>query len=126
MVELNDDNFLVYAIKSYQSPGSIGLTDIQEDLKRFKYLKRLFNRYHKTGQISEQLVLNHLIILYNVFGKAATNMLFFKLEQEYWSDLKTFLVFLYRMPLETVVTPGVRETDIPLNEEIIGKLRKLV
>ena len=126
MVELNDDNFLVVAIKHYQSPGSVGLTDIQEDLKRFKYLKRLFNRYHKTGQISEQLILNHLIILYNVFGKAATDMLFFKLEKEYWSDLKTFLVFLYRMPLETVVTPGVRETDIPLNQEIIDKLRKLV
>ena len=117
MVELNDDNFLVFAIKNYQSTGSVGLTDIQEDLKRFKYLKRLFNRYHKTGQISEQLILNHLIILYNVFGKAATDMLFYKLEQEYWSDLKTFLVFLYRMPLETVVTPGVRETDIPLNQE---------
>lgn len=126
MVELNDDNFLVYAIKNYQSTGSVGLTDIQEDLKRFKYLKRLFNRYHKTGQISEQLILNHLIILYNVFGKAATDMLFYKLEQEYWSDLKTFLVFLYRMPLETVVTPGVRETDIPLNPEIIEKLRNLV
>ena len=126
MVELNDDNFLVFAIKNYQSTGSVGLTDIQEDLKRFKYLKRLFNRYHKTGQISEQLILNHLIILYNVFGKAATDMLFFKLEKEYWSDLKTFLVFLYRMPLETVVTPGVRETDIPLNQEIIDKLRKLV
>lgn len=126
MVELNDDNFLVFAIKHYQSPGSVGLTDIQEDLKRFKYLKRLFNRYHKTGQISEQLVLNHLIILYNVFGKAATDMLFFKLQKEYWSDLKTFLVFLYRMPLETVVTPGVRETDIPLNQEIIDKLRKIV
>lgn len=126
MVELNDDNFLVFAIKNYQSTGSVGLTDIQEDLKRFKYLKRLFNRYHKTGQISEQLILNHLIILYNVFGKAATDMLFYKLEQEYWSDLKTFLVFLYRMPLETVVTPGVRETDIPLNQEIIEKLRNLV
>lgn len=126
MVELNDDNFLVFAIKNYQSTGSVGLTDIQEDLKRFKYLKRLFNRYHKTGQISEQLILNHLIILYNVFGKAATDMLFYKLEQEYWSDLKTFLVFLYRMPLETVVTPGVRETDISLNQEIIEKLRNLV
>ena len=126
MVELNDDNFLVFAIKNYQSTGSVGLTDIQEDLKRFKYLKRLFNRYHKTSQISEQLILNHFIILYNVFGKAATDMLFYKLEQEYWSDLKTFLVFLYRMPLETVVTPGVRETDIALNQEIIEKLRNLV
>ena len=75
--------------------------------------------------MSERLVLNHLVVLYNVFGDAATSMLFYKLEKEFWSDLKTYLVYLQRMPLETVVSPGIIETDIPLNYEIIEVLRKL-
>lgn len=125
MQQLNDNNFLIYAIKNYYAPGSIGMSDLEEDLKRFKYIKRLLNRYQKTGEMSERLVLNHLVVLYNVFGEAATSMLFFKLEKEFWSDLKTYLVYLQRMPLETVVSLGIVETDIPLNQELIKVLRKL-
>jgi len=125
MVELNDDNFLIFAIKNYESSGSTGMADLQEDLKRFQYLKRLFNRYHKSGETSERLILNHLTVLYNVFGNAATDMLFFKIDKEYWSILKTYLVYLYRMPIETVVTPGIRDTDIPLQEDLIKILRDL-
>jgi hypothetical protein len=74
------------------------MSDLEEDLKRFKYIKRLFRRYAATGNMSERLILNHIIVLYNVFGDAATLMLLFKLnEQNYWSYLKTFLIFLNRM-----------------------------
>jgi len=125
MQQLNENNFLIYAIKNYYASGSMGMTDLEEDLKRFKYLKRLLNRYQRSGDMSERLVLNHLVVLYNVFGDAATSMLFYKLEKEFWSDLKTYLVYLQRMPLETVVSPGIIETDIPLNYEIIEVLRKL-
>lgn len=125
MVELNEDNFLVYAIKHYHNPGSMGMTDLEEDLKRIKYVKRLLNRYKKSGEASERLILNHLVVLYNVFDYAATDMLFYKLEEEYWPELKTYLVYLHRMPLETVVTKGIVETEIPLNQELIELLRKL-
>jgi len=125
MLQLNEDNFLIYAIKNYHSPGSLGMKDLEEDMKRFKYLKRLLSRYKMSGEINERLVLNHLVVLYNVFGDATTDMLFYKIDKEYWSDLKTYLVYLQRMPLETVVSPGIKETDIPLNQELIQVLRKL-
>ena len=125
MLQLNEDNFLLYAVKNYYTPGSMGMKDLEDDLKRFKYVKRLLNRYKKTGESSERLILNHLVILYNVFGDAATDMLFYKLDEELWTDLKTYLVYLHRMPLETVVSPGIKETDIPLNQELIQVLRKL-
>lgn len=122
---MNEDNFLMYAIKNYYNPGSMGMAELEDDLKRFKYIKRLLNRYKTYGEINERLVLNHLVVLYNVFGDATTDMLFYKIDKEYWSDLKTYLVYLHRMPLETVVSPGIKETDIPLNNELIAVLRKL-
>ena len=125
MLQLNEDNFLMYAIKNYHNPGSMGMSELEDDLKRFKYIKRALNRYQKLGETNERLILNHLVVLYNLFGDATTDMLFFKLEEKYWTDLKTYLVYLHRMPLETVVSEGIHETDIPLNEELIKILRKL-
>ena len=104
------------------------MSELEDDLKRFKYLKRLFNRYEKTGDPNERLIINHLILLYNVFGNATTQMLFFKLEEKYWSNLKTFLVFLDRIPEEVVYSanlPKNIETDVPLNQELIEVLRKI-
>jgi len=127
MTELNDDNFLIFAIKNYQNPSCTGMAELEDDLKRFKYLKRLLNRFTNTGEPNERLIINHLILLYNVFGKATTEMLFFKLEEKYWTDLKTYLVFLNRMPLEEVYTQGLqvkRGVNTPLNEELIKILRK--
>tara|TARA_Y100000996_G_C22142466_1_gene486831 strand:+ start:60 stop:455 length:396 start_codon:yes stop_codon:yes gene_type:complete len=124
--ELNDDNFLIYAIKNYQNPSCTGMAELEDDLKRFKYLKRLLNKYLKTGEPNERLIINHIILLYNVFGQATTRMLFFKLEEKYWSDLKTFLVFLNRLPLESVYSkrlPKNLETDIPINMELADILR---
>ena len=128
MTELNDDNFLIFAIKNYQNPSCTGMAELEDDLKRFKYLKRLLNRYTNTGEPNERLIINHLILLYNVFGKATTEMLFFKLEKKYWSDLKTYLVFLNRMPLEEAVSQGINVNigvTTPLNEELIRILRKI-
>tara|TARA_X000000368_G_scaffold418840_1_gene420293 strand:- start:3597 stop:3977 length:381 start_codon:yes stop_codon:yes gene_type:complete len=122
---LNNDNFLIYAIKNYNNPGCEGMSDLEDDLKRFKYVKRLLNRYEKTGVPNERLVINHLIVLYNVFGLAATKMLFYKLEDKYWINLKTYLVFLNRLPLETVVSKGMKQDEIPLNDELIKYLRKI-
>ena len=124
--ELNDDNFLIYAIKNYQNPSCTGMAELEDDLKRFKYLKRLLNKYLKTGEPNERLIINHIILLYNVFGEATTSMLFFKLEEKYWSDLKTFLVFLNRLPIESVYSkrlPKNLETDIPINMELAEILR---
>lgn len=100
--ELNADNFILFAIKNYENPHCHTRDDFDEDLKRFKYLKRLFKRYIKGEQIRYHLVLNHLIILYNVFGEAATPLLLYSLDQQYWGMLKTFLIYLNKYPLGTL------------------------
>ena len=125
---ITSENVIMYAIKHYDNPQCEGEKEFQDDLKRFKYLKRLFNRYEKTGEPNERLIINHLVLLYNVFGKATTDMLFFKLEEKYWSNLKTFLVFLNRMPLEEVYTQGLKVNKgvtTPLNNDLVKILRKI-
>jgi hypothetical protein len=87
-------------------------------MKRFNYLKRLFRRYRKVGEIRERLVLNHLVVLYNVFGNATTKMLFYKIEERYWHYLKTFLVFLNRMTSSSMV-------EVNLDQNIVTRLREL-
>jgi hypothetical protein len=125
MITLNDETFLVYALKNYNNPECTGMSDFEDDVKRFKYLKRLFNRYETSKVLSDRLIINHLIVLYNVFDVAATSLLFFKTEERHWPILKTFLVFLNRMPMEQIVTGGVKDTDIPLDFTIINILRKI-
>lgn len=95
---LCDDNFLIYAMKAYDKPNCI-MSEFEEDLKRIKYIKRLIRRYRLTGELKERLILNHIIILANVFGiESAVRMLFFKIDREDYDILKTFLVFLNYMP----------------------------
>lgn len=96
--ELNEDNFLLFAIKNYENPQSVTKEDFDRDLNLFKYIKRLLKRYKNTGELRTHLLLNHFIVLYNIFGEAATPMLFFKLEKELWSSLKSFIVFLGKFP----------------------------
>lgn len=122
MIELNNDNFLIFAIKNYSNPGCSGMEDFEDDLKRFKYIKRLFRRYEKSGILNERLVLNHIIVLYNVFDKSATDLLFFKIEERYWAILKSFLVYLNRIPLEQI---GNNEPYIPLDGKVLEELRKI-
>tara|TARA_B100000123_G_scaffold113177_1_gene83439 strand:- start:207 stop:575 length:369 start_codon:yes stop_codon:yes gene_type:complete len=95
---LNDKNALMFAIKHYNNPQSVTVDDFMEDMKKFKYLKRLLKRYLKTGILRVNLILNHLIILFNVFGDATIPLLMYKLDKEYWSLVKTFLIYLNRYP----------------------------
>ena len=96
--ELNEDNFLLFAIKHYENPQAVTKDDFDRDLNHFKYIKRLLKRYKNSGQLKTHLLLNHFIILYNIFGEATTPMLFFKIERELWSAMKSFIVFLGRFP----------------------------
>ena len=113
--ELNDDTYILFAIKHYENPHCVTREDFDEDLKRFKYLKRLLKRYVRRGPLRIHLVINHIIILYNVFGEAATPLLFFKLEREYWSLIKTLLIYLNKYPVGML--PDL-ETDPDLEDEL--------
>ena len=88
----------MFAIKHYDNPQSVTVDDFQEDMKKFKYLKRLFKRYTKTKVLRVNLILNHFIILFNVFNDATIPLLMYKLEEEYWPLIKTFLIYLDRYP----------------------------
>ena len=96
--ELTPENWTIFAIKNYNNPQSVTYSDFEEDLKRFKYIKRLLRRYETTGEFRKHLILNHIILLYNVFGDAATPLLFYKIEDTYWPVIKSFMVFLDRLP----------------------------
>ena len=96
--ELTEDNFLLFAIKNYENPQAVTKEDFDKDLNHFKYIKRLLNKYKNTGEVKAHLLLNHFIILYNIFGDAATPMLFYKMDRHLWSAMKTFILFLNRLP----------------------------
>jgi len=96
--ELNPDNWEMFAIKHYYNPTAVTREDFEEDLNRIKYIKRLFKRYETTGELKTHLIINHIIVMYNVFGDAATPLLFYKIEKQYWSMLKAFMAFLNRLP----------------------------
>lgn len=124
--KLTEENFVRFAMNHYDNSQCKGLDEFEEDLNRFKYLKRLFYRYRQNGELRERLILNHIIVLYNVFGiDAATKMLFFRIETEFWPQLKTFLVFLNYMPKEIIADKRVAESDIPIDEEIVKVLRAI-
>ncbi len=119
--ELNDANLLNYAMKHYDNPECKSIEEFQEDLTRTKYIKRLFRKYKTSGELKERLLLNHIIIFYNVFGiEAATNILFFKIEEEFWPLLKTFLVYLDMFPEN-----DIEKIKIPLEQEVINVLRNI-
>ena len=108
--DLTEENFALFAIKYYDNPNCHGMAEFYDDLKRFRYLKRLFRKYNAGKGLKERLIVNHIIVIYNLFGiEAATKMLFFKIEKKFWPQLKTFLVFLNCMPIGSII----------LNEEII-------
>ena len=114
-------------MKAYDRPDMI-MSEFKEDMKRFNYLKRLFRRYRKVGELREQLVLNHLVVIYNVFGpEVATRLLFFKMAKEDYSALKTYLLFLNYMPnvVHGIKGQDVISSDIEVNIEIAEKLRRI-
>ena len=115
--ELTNENYLMFALLHYDNPHCKDITEFFEDIKRLHYIRRLFKRYHDDNVLKERLIINHLVTFYNVFeNHAATRILFYKVEKEYHPVLKTFLVFLNRIPIEKYV-------EIGLDESIIAKLR---
>jgi hypothetical protein len=125
--DLNDDNFLIYAMKSYNSPHCI-MSEFEGDLKRTKYLKKLFRKYKKTKLLKERLILNHIILLANVFGvEAATRILFYKIDDRDYDILKTFLLYLNYMPNRIVGINGkdIESSTIMIDMDIAEILRKI-
>jgi len=122
--ELTNENYLMYALLHYDNPHCVDIKEYFEDVRKLKYIKRLFNRYKEDDVMKERLILNHLISFYNVFdNEAATRLLFFRVGEEYHSLLKTFLVFLNRMPEK--INDNLYSSDIQLDEKITEILRKV-
>ena len=119
--ELTEDNYVLFAIKYYDNPSAVTKEDFLDDLRRFKYIKRLINKYLKNGEVKLHLLLNHIIIVYNVFNEAATPLLFFKMDKEYWSIIKSIMIFLERYP--AVESDTLKQ--IPIDEQIIKELKSL-
>ncbi len=128
MIEnLYDDNFLIFAMKAYDKPNCI-MSEFEEDLKRIKYIKRLIRRYKITGELKERLILNHLIILTNVFGvESSVKMLFYKLDREDYDILKTFLLFLNFMPqmIRGIKGININSSDISVDIFVAKRLRSI-
>ena len=125
--DLTNENVMLYAAKAYDKPDCI-MSEFKEDMKRFNYLKRLFQRYRKLGELRERLIINHLVILYNVFGpEVTTRLLFFKLSKEDYSSLKTYLLFLNYMPIVVRGIKGtnIQSSDISVDMKIAEVLRNI-
>ena len=125
--DLNDENFIMYAVKCYNSPQCI-MSEFEGDIKRTKYLKRLFRRYKTTKILKERLILNHIILLNNVFGVEATaRILFYKIDERDYDLLKTFLDYLRLMPPQVKGVNGktIYSCDIPLEPTVADILRNI-
>jgi len=126
--DLTEENFLMYSMREYSNIQCTDIEEFYDDLKKIKYIKRLFNIYRNNGQLKERLILNHLIIFYNVFSvEAGTRILFYKIEENFWPMLKTFLIFLDRMPekIESIRGTTIKASDIKLDEGIVTRLRSI-
>ena len=125
---LNDDNIMLYCAKHYENPHCTGIDDFNDDLNHIKYLKRLFNRYQKGDEFNTNLIVNHLILLYNVFdNQAITRVLFYRINREHWSILKPCLIALSQLP---EFLDGVSQNEetintdtIPLDQNVVDRLR---
>ena len=122
--KISERSFLLHAMKFYDNPQCVNLSEFEEDLKRFGYLKKLFMRYKECGDLKERLILNHIIVLFNLFGVATVELLFFKIERQYWDALATFLVYLDLMP-EVVPDYGVRLDSLELDQRILNTLKEI-
>lgn len=119
--ELNENNYILFAIKYYENPQSVTMEDFESDLKRIRYVKRLLKRYKNAGELKTHLILNHLIILFNVFNDAAVPLLFYNLEKELWPSIKSFLLFLNRIP----EYPKTQIHEIIEDSECLSQLQKI-
>jgi hypothetical protein len=115
-------------MKHYDNPSCSGIAEFNDDLKRFRYLKRLFKKYKAGSGLKERLILNHIVVLYNLFGASTVKMLFFKIDVKHWSQLKTFLVFLSYMPVGFTARSSEVEMqgyEIPLDDKVANALGKI-
>ena len=119
--ELNESNYLLFAIKFYNNPQAVTRDDFESDLKRIRYIKRLLKRYKNTGELKIHLILNHLTILFNVFDEATVPLLFYNLEEELWPPIKSFLVFLNQIP----EYPKSGVSGIPVDDVCLAELNSL-
>jgi len=128
LYDLNESNVYQYMLSSYKNPQCHGFEEFEADIKRIKYIKRLINRYVVYGETKERLLLNHIISFYNVFGiEAATRILFLKIEEEYYTILKTYLIFLNFMPetVELINGKNILDSDIRVDPKIVQRLRDI-
>ncbi len=124
---LTSDNMMMYAIKAYDKPNCI-MSEFSEDMKRFNYLKRLFRRYRKHNELRERLVLNHIVVLNNVFGpEVMTRLLFYEMSESDYPQLKTYLLFLSCMPeiVRGIKGKDIISSDIEVDMEIANVLRTI-
>ena len=125
--DLNDENILIYAMKCYDKPHYL-VSEFEEEFKRIQYLQKLFFRYDTRGDLRERLVLNHIIILYNIFGaEAVARILFYKIPAKHYSQLKTFLLYLNIIPdtIKGIKGVNINTRDIPVDLTIAQKLREI-
>jgi hypothetical protein len=125
--DLNNDNVLMFAVKAYNSPNCV-MSEYKDDMKRFNYLKRLFKRYRKVNELRERLVLNHIVVLCNVFGpEAATRLLFYKMAKDDFPALKTYLLFLSVMPerIKGIKGADIISSEIPIDFKVAEVLRDI-
>ena len=119
--ELNENNYLLFAIKFYDNPQAVTKEDFEDDLKRIKYIKRLLKRYKNTGVLKTHLILNHLIVLFNVFNDATVPLLLYNLEKDLWPAIKSFLIFLNRVS----EYPKTKVNEIEADEYCLQQLKEL-
>lgn len=125
--DLNDDNFMMYAMKCYSTPNCV-MSEFEGDIKRTKYLKRLFRRYKITKSLKERLILNHIILLNNVFGpEATTRILFYRIDERDYDILKTFLLYLNILPsyVNGIKGKNIKVDEIPVDMDVVEILRKI-
>ena len=117
--KITSDNVIMFAIKHYDNPQCEGEKEFYDDMKRFKYIKRLLRKHKDTNVLKERLLLNHIIVLHNLFGsEACVTLLLFKIQREYWSTLKSFLLFLNMIRNDEL-------RDIEEDRNVLEILRKL-
>ena len=119
--ELNESNYMLFAMKFYDNPQAVTKDDFEDDLKRIKYVKRLLKRYKNTGVLKTHLILNHIIVLFNVFNEATVPLLFYNMEEDLWPAIKSFLIYLKRVP----EYPKSHIHGIPADQNCIDELNSI-
>tara|TARA_B110000196_G_scaffold279731_1_gene259493 strand:+ start:569 stop:946 length:378 start_codon:yes stop_codon:yes gene_type:complete len=122
--KLTENNFLQYALNNYDNPSCATLEEFEDDLKKFFYLNKLFKRYKKNEELRERLILNHIVVIFNLWGDAAADMLFHRVDEEHWSTLIVFLIYLGRLP-EYIPGTTTRSTTLPHDENVADILREI-